>query len=1198
MKRKLLFTCMLVLGMLSVPVKVIGQKVLPEKYGNYSYTVEGTAGSTVKWRVYPETQNSSYARICFSSNASSPVVENSWIITNNPSSVTTTTLFQNIKYADLSYYQMREYPRIGMIGNNAFSQFKNLISVILPWRRDFQIGDYAFNGCGSLTSVYAYTNANDALSAEGLMYVSSIGEGAFEGTSIRCSKIGTDAYEQGIIGSRAFYGCSDITELTIDNVNNIVNLAFGDCFRLSRLTFGDYVYGISSYAFEGCANLQAIHIGKNVPKYTFWNTIFPASLGALETITVSADNANYLSTATNCLVDKKDFILYLGTNSSVIPNTVKIIGVDAFNGCSGLSTINIPASVTEIRGNAFLNCTGLASVWCESETPASIQTTSFKNIYSDAVLYVPTIDAVTAYKNSAWNNYFSDIRVAKKEANGMSWGLIPYGTGTGKYTLWISGIEELGNFSAEGGAPWSQYIDKIVAVDVRYGVKRIGHSAFKDFGAAGTEVTFNLPSSLVSIADYAFSSCPTLKNITIPASVETIGAACFKSCPALESVTFEGGSKLTSIAQNAFGECPTLKNVTIPASVKTIGMECFAWCSALESVTFEKGSKLTTIGNKLFYACSALQSITIPASVGTIGEYCFYYCTALESVTFEEGSKLTSIAQNAFGECHKLKNITIPASVETIGEFCFAYCYALESVTFEKDSKFEKGSKLTTIGGNAFDCCEALKSITIPASVETIGEYCFELCSALESVTYEEGCELTAIEGYAFRGCSALKNIIIPASVGTIGEYCFASCSALGSVTYEDGSILTSIGNNAFDFCGSLNSITIPASVETIGEYCFSVCSALESVTFEEGDKLSSIANNAFNWCSALQSITIPASVVTIGEYCFAGCTKLSSVTIGESVTGIGVCAFSDIPDGAVITCLSYEQKIVDVQQSSFNPKSVLRVYYTPNYSDLSSYFSRVEGIPVTITDGAVDEYEDIYKEDILLSCMEYKRTLLADSRWNALYVPFEIPVADIADKYDVAYINDVRLYDSNNDGEIDENGMEVEVVYVKSGTLHANTPYLIRVKKTLSAEANEEARAMNLTLSTKLCLAEEKVYDCSSLYKTFTFGGIYNMTAAEDLPGAYAISSDGIWHPMSAGSSLKPFRIYMKIENRDGTPFQPDAAEAGIRIRVAGEDNATGIVETEGDNGKAEIYDIAGRRVQNPAKGIYVVNGKKTVIK
>ncbi len=1104
MKRKLLFTCMLVLGMLSVPVKVIGQKVLPEKNGNYSYTVEGTAGTTVKWRVYPESQNSSYERIYFSSNASSPVVENSWTIKYNPSSVTITTLFQNIKYADLSYYQMGEYPRIGKIGDNTFSQFKNLISVILPWRRDFQIGNYAFYGCESLTSVYAYTNANDARSAEGLMYVSNVGVKAFMGTSIRCSKIGTDALSLGTISTQAFDGCTGITELTIDNVSNIEDQAFGNCSYLARLTFGDDVYAISSNAFKGCANLQAIHIGKNVPKYTFWNTIFPASLGALETITVSADNANYLSTATNCLVDKKDFTLYLGTNNSVIPNTVKIIGVDAFNGCSGLSTINIPASVTEIRGNAFLNCTRLASVWCESETPASIQTTSFKNIYSDAVLYVPTIDAVTAYKNSDWSNYFSDIRVAKKEANGMSWGLNPYGTGTGKYTLWISGIEEIGNFSAEGGAPWSKDIDKIVEVDVSYGVKRIGNSVFKGFGAAGTEVTFNLPSSLVSIADYAFFSCPTLKNITIPASVETIGAACFRSCPALESVTFEGGSKLTSIAQNAFGECPTLKNVTIPASVKTIGVECFAWCSALESVTFEKGSILTTIGNKLFYKCSALKSITIPASVGTIGEYCFYYCTALESVTFEEGSKLTSIGNYAFSYCNRgLKSIIIPASVETIGQSCFSYCYALESVTFEKDSKFEKGSKLTTIGGSAFHSCEALKSITIPASVGTIGEYSFACCEALESVTFEEDCNL------------------------------------------------------------------------------------------------SSIANGAFNGCSALQSITIPASVVTIGENSFAGCSELSSVTIGESVTGIGDCAFSGISDGAIITCLSYEQKIVDVQEFSFNPNSVLRVYYTPNYSDLSSYFSKVEGIPVTITDGAVDEYKDIYEKDIDLSCMEYKRTLLADSKWNALYVPFEIPVAKIADKYDVAYINDVRLYDSDNDGEIDENAMEVEVVYVKSGTLHANTPYLIRVKKTLSAEAKEAARAMNLALSTTLCLAEEKDdFDCSSLYKKFTFGGIYKKKTAEDLPGAYAISSDGIWHPMSAGSSLNPFRIYMKIENRNGTPFQPDAAEAGIRIRVAGEDNATGIAETESDNGKAEIYDIAGRRVQNPAKGIYVVNGKKTVIK
>ena len=1069
--------------MLSVPVKVIGQKLLPDiNSSGATWTVEGTAGFEnspgLKWRVYGE--NYSYLLMQTGTGSHTTVTKN-WVITaRNPTTrdVGMGMLRESVMVAELACYETPTAPN-WTIGDYAFSGFKKLQSVYLPPKKTVSIGAYAFEGCENLWSVSA------------MDYMIEIGESAFAETGISCSEIGTKATaSSGNIGPWAFYGCDNITDLTIDRVSTIGANAFAFCSGMTSLTLGDWVYTIGNYAFKGCDNLREIHIGKNVSNLT---NAFSSTLNYLDEITVSAQNTSY-SGAGNCLIDRSDNALILGTNSTVIPNTVEYITAYAFNGRTNLSTINIPASVTRIYGNAFDGCTKLREVWCESETPASIQTTSFANISSNAVLYVPTIEAVATYEASIWNDYFSEIKIGKKEENGMCWGLIPYGTETDKYTLWISGIKEMEDYKDANSAPWSNYAGKIVAVELPSDMTHIGSYAFAGLKA----VTVNLPSALVSIADNAF------------------------------------------------------------------------------------------------YNCSALKSITIPKLVETIGEYCFYCCTALESVTFEEGSKLTSIAQNAFGECQKLKSITIPASVETIGEYCFEYCYELEYVTFEE------GSKLTAIGDNAFDCCEALKSITIPASVETIGQYCFGWCSALESVTYEDGSILTAIEGHAFHGCSALENIIIPASVETIGEFCFVYCYALESVTYEDGSILTSIGNNAFDFCRSLNSITIPALVETIGEYCFSVCSALESVTFEEGGKLSSIANFAFNGCSALQSITIPASVVTIGEYCFAGCTKLSSVTIGESVTGIGDCAFSGIPDGAVITCLSYEQKIVDVQQSSFNPNSVLRVYYTPNYSgELKSYFSRVEGIPVTITDGAVDNYEDIYEEDILLSCMEYKRTLLADSRWNALYVPFEIPVAGIADKYDVAYINDVRLYDSNNDGEIDENGMEVEVVYVKSGTLHANTPYLIRVKKTLSAEAKEEARAMNLALSTKLCHAEEKVYDCSSLYKTFTFGGIYKKkTAAEDLPGAYAISSDGIWHPMSVGSSLKPFRIYMKIENRDGTPFQPDAAEAGIRIRVAGEDNATGIVETEGDNGKAEIYDIAGRRVQNPAKGIYVVNGKKTVIK
>ena len=1078
MKRKLLFTCMLVLGMLSVPVKVIGQNLLPDISIYGAWTVEGTAGSGaspgLKWRVYREDYSN---LIMQAGSGSHTTVTKNWVITaKNPTnrSVDMSMLREKVSVAELTCNEIAS-SYIGAIGEEAFIGFENLQMVYLPQKKTISIGDYAFDGCKNLWSV------------SGMDYMIDIGERAFAETGISCSEIGTKATASGgNIGFMAFYACKNITDLTIDRVSTIGADAFAFCSGMSSLTLGYGVSTIGARAFNKCDNLREIHIGENVSSITY--NAFSSTLNYLDEITVSAQNTSY-SGEGNCLIEidieRGTNTLILGTNSTVIPNTVNYITSNAFNGRTNLSTINIPASVTRIYNYAFDGCTNLREVWCEAETPASLYTNPFANISSNAVLYVPTIDAVTAYKNSDWKDYFSEIKIGKKEENGMSWGLIPYGTEADKYTLWISGIEELGNFSAEGGAPWSKDIDKIVEVDVRYGVKRIGNSAFKGFGVSGTEVTFNLPSSLESIADYAFSGCKRLKSIELPNSLTAIGEGAFQNCSALESVTL--GSSVETIGASAFNGTP-ISSITIPASVKSIGKWAFADCTALESVTFAEGSQLTSIGDNAFNYCNALESIAIPNSVTSIGESAFEMCYGLVSATLS--NSMETIPNSMFYECIGLKNVTIPESITTIGNEAFSDCYALESITLP--------NSVTTVGAKAFQSCTKLESATLSNAMETIPN----------SMFYE---------------CTGLKNITIPESVTSIGEY-------------------------------------------------------------------------AFSFCTALPEIIIPNTVTSIEEGAFYKCSGLKAITIGQSVEFIGPTAFSKINSTAVITWLPYEMPELNYQD--FPRGIVWRVYYIPNYSSMSDYFT-IEAIPVTITDGAVENYEDIYEADILLSRVEYNRTLLADSKWNALYVPFEIPVADIIDKYDVAYINDVRLYDSDNDGEIDENAMEVEVVYVKSGTLHANTPYLIRVKKTLSAEAKEAARAMNLALSTKLCLAEEKNdYDCSSLYKKFTFGGIYKKKTAEELPGAYAISSDGIWQPMIAGSSLKPFRIYMKIENRNGTPFQPDASEAGIRIRVAGEDNATGIAETEGDNGKAEIYDIAGRRVQNPAKGIYVVNGKKTVIK
>ena len=252
---------------------------------------------------------------------------------------------------------------------------------------------------------------------------------------------------------------------------------------------------------------------------------------------------------------------------------------------------------------------------------------------------------------------------------------------------------------------------------------------------------------------------------------------------------------------------------------------------------------------------------------------------------------LTTIGEEMFYQS-RLKTVEIPASVETIGSYAFKGCSSLTTVTFEK------GSQLKTIGeeydGGAFSGCSALTSIEIPASVETIGSSAFKGCSSLTTVTFEEGSQLKTIGGSAFESLR-ITHIEIPASVETIGSSAFKGCSALTSI--EIPASVETIGSSAFKGCSALTSIEIPASVETIGSSAFKGCSSLTTVTFEEGSQLKTIGggysyegyHGAFSDCP-ITSIEIPASVETIGSAAFAGCSSLTTVTFekGSQLKTIG----------------------------------------------------------------------------------------------------------------------------------------------------------------------------------------------------------------------------------------------------------------------------------------------------------------------
>ena len=253
------------------------------------------------------------------------------------------------------------------------------------------------------------------------------------------------------------------------------------------------------------------------------------------------------------------------------------------------------------------------------------------------------------------------------------------------------------------------------------------------------------------------------------------------------------------------------------------------------------------------------------------------------------------------------------------------------------------------------------------------------------------------------------------------------------------------------------------------------------------------------------------------------------------------------------------------------------------------SSFGNFVALPqeITLEDGV--EYESNIVEDVLQ--ITYTRTL-SNLQWNALFVPFEIPVSELTNDYDVAYINDIHSYDKDLNGEIDQ--MEMEVIYIKEGTLHANHPYLIRAKSNEAKEMNIVVTDATLYSSAK---ADRTSITCSSAYTDFEVIGTYEKMTAQELDGCYAINTSGAWSPIASGASLNPFRLYMTITSRNGSPVKVSQnAMYRINIRVQSEDTETGIGEIVDKDAKAEIYDMTGRRLQNAHRGIYIINGKKVI--
>ena len=239
------------------------------------------------------------------------------------------------------------------------------------------------------------------------------------------------------------------------------------------------------------------------------------------------------------------------------------IGDYAFKGCSGLTSLTLPATITTIGKYAFEDCTGLTSL----NLPAGI----------------------TSIGRRAFGG-----------CSGLTSLTLPAG---------ITSISDEAFYLCSG----------LTSLTLPAGITSIGSAAF--CGCSGL-TSLALPAGITEIGGSAFFACSGLTSLTLPAGITEIGYQAFSYCSGLTSLTLPAG--ITSISDNAFYGCSGLTSLTLPAGITLIGESAFCGCSGLTSLTLPAG--ITEIGSSAFSYCSGLTSIYVYSEkVPKIGSDVFYY---------------------------------------------------------------------------------------------------------------------------------------------------------------------------------------------------------------------------------------------------------------------------------------------------------------------------------------------------------------------------------------------------------------------------------------------------------------------------------------------------------------------------------------------------------------------------------------------
>jgi len=394
-----------------------------------------------------------------------------------------------------------------------------------------------------------------------------------------------------------------------------------------------------------------------------------------------------------------------------------------------ITTVIVPASVTQIAFSAFSSCKRLESL-----------TVPFVGGRADDHTYIGYVFG--SYSPGGNKSALPDsLKTVKAGGNVVA-------------DEAFSGCENIENIYIEDvtsvGKSAFKGCTALKALHIPDTVTVIGESAFDGcasladislpFLGNGSDKLFL--GAVFGAADYTknHSYVPdTLRNVTI-GTLSDIPEGAFYECNNIRSISVKGD--VNSVGKDAFYRCRKLKTLEIGA-VNQLSPYAFAYCAALGEVKLAED--ISDIPEGAFYGCSALRTVSfgdnanvMPSTVNNLGKGAFAYCESLTAMELSVG--ITNIEEQAFYGCAYLLSVKLHNGITSVGDDAFKGCGNLKTL--------ELGTGIASIGKGAFSYCSSLKTLNIPANVNTFGEYAFAYCSYLEDVAI--ACDNAAVGEGAF----------------------------------------------------------------------------------------------------------------------------------------------------------------------------------------------------------------------------------------------------------------------------------------------------------------------------------------------------------------------------------------------------------------------------------------------------------------